>query len=423
MNLSNLILIASLEVAAVLLIVCILLTIRNSSLKKLVNKMQARMEQLVKELRTRKQDSAPPPPPPQEPAPSYDDLINAQIQNTKDHHTSLGSEQDIVLDLAPDIPMPLRATALRHAILIAEKEALALSDGDEPDWSVIRTKYEQIFSFFEDFSEPSPENTDQGVNPEELEALEKDLENARKRISNLEKFKKLYFEMEEAWEASKKEAKTHYDNLSEMASQVDDTVAFESALENYQSSYGKFNNLFQDTSAATTEIITVSDPGAASEIQHLRTVAADQHRIISELQAQLEKAQSAEEKTELIDNLKEELNKQARFVQESETCIQLMEDELNSANKEMDILRSRLKALPSLKEQLKDVTSQKDSFELKVYALTSEKRKLEKQLKENKGSISSGSSEDTTKLKKSLADMETRYAELEEKYLDLKLQQ
>ena len=414
---SNLVVIIAIEVAVVLLVLSLFLVMHNKKLRGIVKKLQTRMQELVVQLKEARTESGAPQ---NETGVSsnYLEFVDEQIALTRNHHEELGSDRDIVLDLSPDSPIPQRAAALRYAILLAEKEAMSAETAlDDFDWSKIRSKYEQIFSFYEDYVEPESGELD----PEEQESLQKELANAKKRIDNLEKFKKLYFEMEEQWESSKKTAQSHYDELSEMAADASDPEKFETALEGYQAAYGKFNN-FLESSDPVVETITVTDPTALEEIKQLKAVAADQHMIINELQTKLAQADTEEVRTELINGLKTELDKQSRFIQESETCIQLMEDELNSANKEMEILRSRLKALPSIKAQLKDATSKRDEYELKVYALTSDKRKLEKRLVEEKKSKSPDTDE-LRRFKKTIADMEIRYTELEEKYLDLKLQQ
>lgn len=418
MQLNNLALIAAAEVAAVLLVFCVILIFQNRSLRGLVKKLQSRMEQLVEDLKAARSDKN------QEQRgnlKSFAEQINDQLELTKDHHKDLKSEQDIVLDLAPDIELPKRAAALRYAILLAEKECVAASEQDEPNWELLRSKYEQIFDFYSDYTE----SADEGGSREELDALSQELSNAKKRINNLEKFKALYFDLEEQWEASKEEAQTHYNNLSEMSAKIENGQEFESALESYHASYNDVNNLIErgiGDPEVITKTVEVVDKETAGELRHLRMVASDQHKLITELQSKLRGASTDVERNQIMEGLQDELQRQQRFIQESETCIQLMEDELNNTNRELDQLKSRLKALPSIKTQLKEIKTQKDEYELKVYALTSENRKLTKKLKEEKESspIDTG---DTASMKKELIELETRYASLEEKYLDLKLQQ
>lgn len=432
MQIDSIVLIAAAEVGAVLMIFCVILLVQNRSLRKLIKKLQTRMGEIVQDLKTA--TSSPPPPTTsseestQQSCQTYLNQVDEQLDITRAHHASLSPDRDIVLDLAPDTELPRRAAALRYAMLLAEKEALLAAvdpdidpDSDGLEWSKIRGKYQQIFDFYEDYTAEPEGAADQ----EELDALNQELTNAKKRINNLEKFKALYFDLEELWEASKEKAKSHYKDLTELASEVDSGGKIESALESYHASYGTVDRIIQQgvgDPETIIEKVAVTDEETAGELRHLRVVAADQHKLITELQVRLKNASTDEERVEIVEGLQGELEKQKRFMQESETCIQLMEDELNNANKELDQLKGRLKALPSIKTQLQEIRKTKDEYELKVYSLTSENRKLTKKLKDEKRSVIVESGE-TTKLKKDIADLETRYASLEEKYLDLKIQQ
>lgn len=431
MQLDNIAVIAAAEVAAVLLIFCIILFIQNRSLRRLVKKLQSRMTELVDDLKVAKRSPTAAAPEDDEQSPqalckSFLDHVNDQIEATREHHTSLGPDRDIVLDLAPDTDLPRRSAALRYAMLLAEKEALmSVIEYEDEDfnWTLIRGKYQQIFDFYEDYTPEAEQVSDSA----ELEALSQELTNAKKRINNLEKFKALYFDLEEQWEQSKQKAQEHYDDLSEMASKVEgeDKDKFESTLESYHASYGNVDQIIREGVGdpdTIVETVKITDEETAGELRHLRIVAADQHKIITELQERLKEASTDEERNEIVEGLKDELDKQKRFMQESETCIQLMEDELNNVHKELDQLKGRLKTLPSIKTQMQDLRKQKDEYELKVYSLTSENRKLNKRLKEEKGNVMVDDGE-VSKLKKEVQDLETRYANLEEKYLDLKLKQ
>ncbi len=435
MQIDSIVLIAAAEVGAVLLIFCVILLVQNRSLRKLIKKLQTRMGEIVQDLKTA--TSSPPPPESaqesteeakQQICQTYLNQVDEQLDITREHHASLSPDRDIVLDLAPDTELPRRAAALRYAMLLAEKEALLAAvdpdidpDSDGLEWSKIRGKYQQIFDFYEDYT-PEPE---EAAGQDELDALNQELTNAKKRINNLEKFKALYFDLEEQWEASKEKAKTHYKDLTELASEVDSGGKIESALESYHASYGTVDRIIQQgvgDPETIIETVSITDEETAGELRHLRVVAADQHKLITALQDRLKNASTDEERVQIVEGLQGELDKQKRFMQESETCIQLMEDELNNANKELDQLKGRLKALPSIKTQLQEIRKTKDEYELKVYSLTSENRKLTKKLKDEKRSVIVESGE-TTKFKKDIADLETRYASLEEKYLDLKIQQ
>ncbi len=102
MQMDNLALIASIEIAVALLVLSIFLISRNRSLKAIISKLQGRMTELVGGLKEaqNKQDNS------TAVAQKYADFINEQIDFTKTHHQGLGSDRDIVLDFAPDTDLP-----------------------------------------------------------------------------------------------------------------------------------------------------------------------------------------------------------------------------------------------------------------------------------------------------------------------------
>jgi len=425
MPLDNLAFIITVEVAGVLLIVCAILIYLNISQRKLIKKLQARMTELIEELQLARQTPPPPAPPPQRPAKAYLAYVDEQIELSKEHHLTLDSEQDIALDLAPDVALPKRAAALRYAVFLAEKEALMAADGTDDDaafdWTQIHNKYHQIFDFYDDYSDSPDTNDDAQI----IAAMTQELLNAKKRINNLEKFKALYFDLEEQWEESKKDAQTLYSNLSSMADGSYDKQAYAEALKSYQTSY---NNIDQIILQGVNDPNAVIDPSKLSDIEttgelrHLKMVTADQHKIITDLQVKLKEASTDEMRGQVIGSLKEELNKQKRFLQESDTCIQVMEEELNNAHIELDQLKSRLKALPSIKTQMLDLRKQKDEYELKVYTLTSENRKMMKKINDD-ALVTAADPAELAQVKRKLTQLETKHAHLEGKYLDLKMRQ
>lgn len=432
MPLERIALIAALEVAALLLVFSIILLFKNRTLRRLIKKLQGNVSELSEELKKAKAASklekkatavkSEPPPAPN--CATFLDYINQQIDDTKAHHATLQPDQDIVLDLAPDTFLPRRAAAFRHAMLLAEKEALmsAQRSGESLDWSLLRTKYQQFFSFYEDYA--ALPDTDSSPDSAELDAINEELTNAKKRINNLEKFKALYFDLEEQWDASKKNAQTHFDSLSQMAADISDSDRFTSTLQSYHAAYSNIDSIIQQGIGDPASIIDnekITNQATVGELRHLRMVAADQHRLITELEAKLLDAKTAEDRTRIVEGLKTELDKQKRFIQESDTCIQLLEDELSNAHKELDQLKTRLKALPAIKTQLQELRKERDDFELQVYKLQAESRKQGRKSKDDKDTIVVDNAE-ASKLKKELKELEARYANLEEKYLDLKMQ-
>lgn len=413
MGTTNFILILSAEVIALCLFVIAVLLLKNRKLQRLMGKLQKRMEELLSQVRTTKQPAQPPPPPPPPPPISYSERLDGQLELTKDYHYNLGTRQDIALDLDPDAPLPRRTAALRYAFLIAEKEASA--DEAAINWDFLATRYQQILAFNEDYS---PE--DNSHLTADLEQVREDLVQAKKRINNLERFKSLYFDLEEKWDKCKTQANETYTELKSFAEKSEQKEDLEKLLESYHNSYEGLGELIiQGTNEGLNA--DLNNPDAhLTELRRLRTVAADQHKIISELQEKLSTSNSLEEKTEIVQGLQTELQKQARFLQESETCIQLMEDELANANQEIETLRSRAMQAAQLKQVVKELQSSADTREQIVDSLKQENRRLAKKIKLTQEAPPEDNQE-VRGLRKELSSMQSKYNDLEEKFLNLKL--
>lgn len=414
---TNVLLIASAEFALLLLVVCVVLVIQNRSLRKMVNQLKEKARDVISELKATKRTLAEADKAEPETAESlsYVDYVERALNETVEHHGSLNSNQPIALDIEPGTPLPHRTAALRHAIMLAEKDAFGRSE--VLDWKVLRSRYDQIFSFHEDFqAEDNNENFDE---------IHTELQNAKKRISNLEKFKQLYFDLEEQWKNSQENAQHAFNNLTTLASGLDESGKLGHALDEYQSSYDGLSTLFHKASGNDSLVLgSTESSGASEEVKQLRNVAADQHRIIQGLQKQLMNANTDSERESVVNGLQTELQKQARFIQESETCIQLLEDELSTTCHELEQLRTKSNQVPELKTELVNLRKQSDELELKYHTTLSENRKLQKQMKEHSsGASPKGSNDDSVKLKKELSDLVERYSDLEERFLDLKMQQ
>ncbi|WP_236074967.1 hypothetical protein [Teredinibacter purpureus] len=239
----------------------------------------------------------------------------------------------------------------------------------------------------------------------------------------MERFKALYFDLEEKWEACKDQAQTHIHEITQLTADTQNANAIENALNAYQATYGDLGELIEGgiEGAAIVSPSQLSND-SSHEVRHLRAVAADQHKIITELQKKLLSSTTAEAKEEVVNELQDQLQKQIRFVQESETCIQLLEDELTTAHKELEQLQSRANTLPQIKSKLKELRDQNDDYELQLSNLQAENRRLKNAAKSSNNAPPADTG-DSRELKRELTELEARYAELEEKFLDLKLSQ
>jgi hypothetical protein len=272
--------------------------------------------------------------------------------------------------------------------------------------------------------------------------IAEELANVKKRVENLEKFKKLFFDMEQQWQDAKKQAQDYYQQLLAMAGNVDDKDGFVDLLENYHRVYSDIDGGFDQGKYVASksnppgdpQIITVTriDPRAGDEIVKLRNVAADQHRIISQLQRKLEEAVTAEAKEIVINELQQQLQRQVRFVQESETCIQLLEDELavaseklNQQQQQLDVENTAQQENVRIKETLHNFTQESKELIASIVNLEQENERLKTNQQKPQSTVTDrsavGDSEALKEAQAELLALQGQYAELEEKYLNLRL--
>lgn len=425
------------EAILLLFAVCIFLVLRNRTLKRLISRLKKRLKELMNSLKKTPEDNTfeAKPSEPEKPElnstaaasdnqKTYLEWVEEQIDNTITFHKQLESAQDITKDITPSSDLPNRTAALRNAILLAEKETLTQNTDKKPDWAILQRNYQRIFNSQEDTTHDEDDDN-KAINKAKNDAIKDELANARKRIDNLEKFKQLYFELEEKWQDCKSEAQKHFTELSQMADSADNTLAFEESLEHYHNAYNTISPLIasglEDALASPLQEDLSAKLDRSTEMRRLKQVAAEQHQLIHELQQKLSKTNAHEKDESIVNNLEEQLTEQERFLSEATTCVQLMEDELEVAHTELNSLRPKIAGLLHIKAELQQAKKERDDFEFKLSALDTENRKLRKKVQESSGSSKDDAIE-SIKLRKTLTMMESKYNDLEEKFLDLKLQ-
>jgi cell division protein FtsB len=422
MQVSSWIIFGVAEVMALLLLICGFLLMHTRNLKGLVGRLQDKLQHLTKDLKKTKQaykemEASIPEPT------SYVDLVDAQLEGNRDYHQTLDPDQDIALDLSPQAPLPRQLASLRHAFLITEKEASLSSDTpNTPNWMVIQAKLSGLMNFFKAESPvpaaPTADNTDE---------LKQALMESQQRVENLEKFKTLFFELDEKWQNAQNQANDYRQQLSEMASEHPDNDNFEALLNRYQNSYDDFDASMQSQSNRTgdniTQVINSSSSHPASdEVDRLKSVAANQHQLISELQQRLEIAYSAADKESVIDDLKGQLDQHLRYMEESDTCIKLLENELDQAQEELTRLRtenSNPPIPPELKEKFSVLKEERMMMNQTIQNLQQENEQLVLQMQATLSEP--GSNDSNSELMQEFKQLQNQYTELESKYLELRM--
>lgn len=354
----------------------------------------------------------------------YDDWLDQRLQETREHHAGLGPDRDIALDLGDEASQQRRAAALRHAFLVAEKQAC---QEEQTDWSVLAERLQQMIEFLQEQAvevlpghivEDEPADTDASDSTE--------LETLRKRVANLEGFKKLYFELEEAWQRAQQEAEQ---SAAEWREEGDGDV--EALLERYRQSYASVEEILlrdQPSAGGGVDDSALERPSVGKmvianqeEVQRLRNMAVDQHKVIEQLKRQLLGASSAEDKERLITEMAEQLERQKRFLKESETCTELLEKELNAALERKQELEVLLQQNPDsidseeihhLETLVEDLTDEGRNLLESLAAVSEDNHKLRE--------TGSGDAGGDGSLREELDALRMEYAQLEERYLSLK---
>ncbi len=495
---SSLVVLVAIEIAVVLLLLCVFLLLHVRGMQRVVKALEAKVisgrdtlkatRQDAKVLRQQLHDG------PQASALDYGEYVDAQIDATRNHHLSLDPDRDIVLDIAPDASLERQAVALRHAFLVAEKEAWLANDEQEIDWNVLQGKLGQIIQFYQqgssvataDIEVANPAAADSSAADEELAKLQEALANQTRHMENLEKFKKLFFDTEQKWRDASAQAEKYHQQLLERSKAIGADESFEALLVQYGSAYSNFGaELAEDRgeARAAAHVIEVErgQPSWGSvvianqeEMLRLRNMAIDQHKVILNLRQQLDDAQTVEQKDQAIAALRKQLERHERFLKESDICTKQLESELarmvgknhtqeqqlRSLREQLDsgaqevqaklahalvenqTLGGKLAELQSVEvnssatseedfEQLRsiieDFTQQSCEMLGALELLEQEARELREQLQSASGGAAladmAALQQQLAQAERALLSLQTQHVELEERYLELKIQQ
>lgn len=413
MQVPTLVLVVAIEIYLALLIATFALLYFSFKQKKLIKRQQSKLKELIDTVKNIQSPVIPP-------AKTYKQFIYEQLDITQDRFSFLAPRSDISGIQPLDVPLNQRIVALRYAFLRAEELGTTTIQGSEGYWDIFKQTLEPFLQLPAEIPPGDVENDE--------------LATYKKRVENLEKFKKLFFDLEKRWNEAQANAQGYYNELYAMADSVADRERYEMLLGHYNDSYNDINHYIYSTSNAINGVpqenktinIIRQDPRAAEEIMKLRNVAADQYRVISNLQRKLEEAVSAEEKDLVIKELEQQLQRQVRFVQESDTCVQLLEEELNKANEKIAAQEQQLDTEHHLEEENQRIKQTLEDFTQESKELLENIEELEKENDELKHSLdevapaSGGTSGNIDQIQTEFAELRRQYAELEEKYLELK---
>ncbi|HOY23766.1 MAG TPA: hypothetical protein PK002_11460, partial [Cellvibrio sp.] len=202
MQVPNALIFVAAEIIIVLLVCTVIFFVHSRKLKSLVRRQQEKILALLESQPKPSQVAS-------IPTQNYKNFLNEELDATSAQFAIFSPDQDIALELPADSPLLQRILALRYAFLRAEELGTTEDRGTTEYWSIFQQALEPLLSA-------------QGDSNTELEA---ELETAKKRIENLEKFKRLFFDMEKQWAAAQANAQDYYAQLLALSEGVEDRAA------------------------------------------------------------------------------------------------------------------------------------------------------------------------------------------------------
>jgi hypothetical protein len=437
--------IAGVEVALLLLFLCVFLLLHLRGLRQLIAALEARVITLrnsVKSVRFKAGAANRELAAMRAAAPKdYGAYLDGQLAATLSRHQALDPDRDIALDGAADAPVEQQVVALRHALLLAEKESwLAAGGGDtDCDWDILTGQFAPIIRQRGPAAEPAaPAVANSGADAEMLE-------NQKRRIENLEQFKQLYFDTERKWRDASARAESYQQKLLQKGRDLGAGESFEALLAQYGDIYRDFGAalgaqaLRQGAPAPAIEI-DADKPSVGrivianqEEIQRLRNMAVDQHKMILQLRQQLERASTLEEKDLVIGELHKQLERHERFLAESDMCARQLESELERALSELHAVEQKLAAqehkgaraeggpeVAQLQDLVGGFTQQSSEMLGAIETLERENARLRKQGDAGAADVALLQNQ-LAAVRQELLDLQTLHIELEQRYLELQV--
>jgi hypothetical protein len=386
---------------------------------------------------------------------NYKQFIEDAAENTKEHY-KLCFNKKVELDAKSSVDEQI--IALRHIFLSAEKALFRYDDQTPKFWEQLKGRLKGIITTY------TPEETeDTGVSSEQVDAL-------KKRIENLEMFKKLFFEMQSKMMAIQKEGEEIHKQAQGLVDNMDDGDERQGLLDRYQNSFNSIGEavdsgltVINNSKANESHKQTIVINQNLDEMKKLKDFSNDQHHLITKLKGKLQDLENgeADDIPASMKHVTDQLNQLERALKESEMCVGMLESDyeqaVDSFEKEIDELKTEnaeliAKGTPEDDAKAKELLTQfaKENKELMSCigtledendALSSESKKLKTKLrskikalkiakakagKSSSPQASSGGGGNDAELKEELSKkdneimkLQDEYASLEAQYLDV----
>ena len=286
------------------------------------------------------------------------DLLNALVEHMREQYQSQfgntldsGESSAEEADTLPSVEKFIFIAGFQT--IIAELSALENSNDPETTWEKIKSELTPLFTNYLDPILAQQKEIAHSISRDAIssdtddDSLKSQLENANKRIENLEKFKQLYFDLQSKLSKSVAEIEGLNQKVLELAEGSDNFTEISSIIEKNKTHYLEMGQMIgmdkeqhHDSVAQSMDYSDAILNERKDEIKRLKHKIAKQFEDIWQLQNSMTDGASEPPGSE---ELSAGIETISRNLKDAEMCIETMDMEIQTLTSEISNLRNKLK--------------------------------------------------------------------------------
>ena len=371
------------------------------------------------------------------------ELLNALIEHVREQYQAqFGNEiaptEEEDAD-ASDVPSVEKFVFIAgFQTIIAELSALENSNDPETTWTKIKN---ELTPLFQNYLEPILAKQNLGAqsilnesisNETDDDSLKAQLENASKRIENLEKFKQLYFDLQSKLSQSVADIEGLNQQLLELSEGSDNFDTIRQIIEKNKTHYLQMGQMIgMDKEQHHGSVANSMDYSEAiinerkDEIKRLKSQISQQFEDIWKLQSRMSDGSAKPPKAE---ELSAGIETISRNLKDAEMCIETMDMEIQTLTSEITNLRNQLQeqsgGAGAGSAEEKQTVAEKEAM---IARFSQESKELmscitgledDNQLQSNRIKELEGQLTNNNEFKEKFVKLEAEYSSMEAKYLE-----
>lgn len=339
-------------------------------------------------------------------------------------------------EIEPNMSPKLMAMTIRYKYLDTERNAIQASQQLKDYWENIETPLIELLNSLKP-AEPNTATQDSKKEQGQVNVLEQALAQAQAKVAELKEFKQLITDLQHKWENAKPIQNAMHQQLTSVGQGLDNKDEYQALLDKYHETFSLFSELLGDEDITAVTPPQQSEKNCSQEMQNLHSIALEQSKTISNLRAELENLKNAPGlDVGMVNMYESEIDNLESMMQEFQTCIKTLESELDASHHTVKDLLQRLEEAETgdskqdLLKTIEQFTRESEDIVNSMNMLSDENEVLRKKLaayeSDPEAPIANSDANDNGDMRnelankeQQLADLQTQYNELEQKYLTL----